>query len=150
MFCIVVLLIVGCFSRGAWSCSCAPKHPQTAYCHSEIVFRGKFIGQTPHNSIRDGWVQYEMNTTKVYKCPDQIKDLQFVYSPGMESLCGYQHQSTNKSQEFLITASIVNEQVMITSCGYITPWATLTAFQKRGFQQVYQNGCSCQVSDTSL
>ncbi|KAM4662104.1 metalloproteinase inhibitor 1 [Discoglossus pictus] len=144
MLYLVALVILGCMGREAWSCSCAPKHPQTAYCNSPVVIRGKFIAQKEDNKRSDYW-EYEIKTTKLFKAPEELGEIRYLYTAKMESLCGYQHQSTNKSQEFMITGYVVEGKVMIGFCGFIVPWDSLSMQQKRGFQQVYQNNCNCQI-----
>ncbi|XP_066436096.1 metalloproteinase inhibitor 1 [Eleutherodactylus coqui] len=144
MFSLVVLMILGCLSQEAWSCTCGPRHPQSVFCDSPVVFRGKFIGQKDC-AEREHWTEFEVKATKIIKAPKEFDDIQFVYSPKMESLCGYQHPSSNKSEEFLVAGSIVDEKVYINSCSFVVPWATLTLGQKRGFLQVYAKHCDCQV-----
>ncbi|XP_075705169.1 metalloproteinase inhibitor 1-like [Rhinoderma darwinii] len=144
MFSLVVLTILGCLSKEAWSCSCGPRHPQTVYCDSPIVFRAKFIGQKD-SAEREHWNEFEVKATKIFKAPKELEDIQFIYSPKMESLCGYQHSTTDKSKEFLVAATIVDNKVYINSCSFVVPWASLTMGQKRGFLQVYAKHCECQV-----
>ncbi|CAN2389219.1 negative regulation of trophoblast cell migration, partial [Pristimantis euphronides] len=144
MFSLVVLMILGCLSKEAWSCTCGPNHPQTVFCNSPVVFRARFIGQKDY-AEREHWTEFEVKTTKIFKVAKEFEDIQFVYSPKIDSLCGYQHSSTNKSEEFLVAGSIVDEKVYINTCSFVVPWATLTLGQKRGFLQVYAKNCDCKV-----
>ncbi|XP_069799633.1 metalloproteinase inhibitor 1 [Dendropsophus ebraccatus] len=144
MFSLVVLMLVGCLSREAWSCTCGPRHPQTVYCESPIVFRAKFVGQKDC-AKREQWTEFEVKATKIFKAPKDLDDIQFVYSSRIESMCGYKHTSTNKSEEFLVAGTIIEDMVYITSCSFVVPWAPLSLGQKRGFLQVYAKHCNCQV-----
>ncbi|XP_063792194.1 metalloproteinase inhibitor 1 [Pseudophryne corroboree] len=144
MICLVLLIVLGCWSWEAQSCSCGPRHPQAAYCDSEVVLRAKFIGQSDCEK-RSQWTKFEVKTTKIFKAPKDLDDIQFVYSAKQESMCGYQHTSTNKSEEFLISGNMVDGSVYITSCGFIAPWASLTYCQRRGYGQVYEKNCGCQI-----
>ncbi|XP_073493926.1 metalloproteinase inhibitor 1 [Phyllobates terribilis] len=144
MLSLVALMIMGCLSKDAWSCSCGPRHPQTVYCDSPVVFRAKFIGQK--DSVeREQWTEFEVKATKIFKAPKKVDNIQFVYSPKIESMCGYQHPSGNKSEEFLVAGTLVDNKVYITSCSFVAPWANLTMGQKRGFLQVYAKHCDCQI-----
>uniref|UniRef100_A0A8C4YRG3 Metalloproteinase inhibitor 1 n=1 Tax=Gopherus evgoodei TaxID=1825980 RepID=A0A8C4YRG3_9SAUR len=88
-------------------CSCAPQHPQMAFCQADVVIRGRFMGITPlsHNSSRGEsvpWVRYEIKTTKIYKGFEPLTDVHFVDTPALESVCGYQHPAPLKGEEYLI------------------------------------------------
>ncbi|XP_040298166.1 metalloproteinase inhibitor 1 [Bufo bufo] len=144
MFSLVVLMILGSLSKEAWSCVCGPRHPQTVYCDSPIVFRAKFVGQKD-SVVREHWREFEVKATKIFKAPKEFDDIQFLYSPKSDGLCGYEHPSTNKSEEFLVAATIVDGKAYITSCSFVVPWATLTMGQKRGFLQVYAKHCDCKI-----
>ncbi|XP_030049754.1 metalloproteinase inhibitor 1 [Microcaecilia unicolor] len=132
------------------ACSCFPAHPQTAYCNGGVVIKARFVGATKVNlnnrtSEELGWIQYEIKVGKIFKGFDLITDLQFLYTPSEESLCGYTHLSTNKSEEFVIIGNMIDGKVRISSCGFIRPWDELSASQKRGIMQIYKNGCNCTI-----
>ncbi|KAM4687235.1 metalloproteinase inhibitor 1-like [Rhinophrynus dorsalis] len=74
-----------------------------------------------------------------------MTDIQYLYTPNMESVCGFLPPSINKTKEFLITGHGDEEQILINSCGFIRPWDSLTASQKQGFQQVYEKNCACRI-----
>nr|DBA21273.1 TPA: hypothetical protein GDO54_017944 [Pyxicephalus adspersus] len=145
MFALVVLLVLSCLSQEVWSCSCSgPRHPQSVYCDSAIVIRTKFVGQKVSEKNRTR-MQYQIKTTKVFKAPEGFEDVQYLYTATAESLCGYQHTSTNKSEEFVLAGHIIDGEVFINTCSYIAPWASLTYCQKRGFMQMYAKNCECTV-----
>lgn len=144
MFSLVVLMILGCLSKEAWSCTCGPRHPQSVYCDSPIVFRAKFMSQKD-SAEREHWTEFKVKATKIFKAPNEVDDIQSVYSTKMESMCGYQHSSSNKSEEFLVAGTMVDNKVYINSCSFVVPWASLTLGQRRGFLQVYAKHCNCQI-----
>ncbi|OCT65164.1 metalloproteinase inhibitor 1 [Xenopus laevis] len=145
MLCLVVLLVLGCLGQDVWGCSCGRRHPQAAYCSADFVIQGRFIGKTQHKTQEQGRVKYEIKTTKIFKAPDGMDDIQFLSTPLMESMCGFEHHISNKSQTFLITGHVVNGKLEIDQCNFIVPWASLSAAQKRGFQEVYRKACSCNI-----
>uniref|UniRef100_A0A803JYH4 Metalloproteinase inhibitor 1 n=1 Tax=Xenopus tropicalis TaxID=8364 RepID=A0A803JYH4_XENTR len=129
---LVVLLVLGCLS-------------QSAYCNADFVIRARFIGKTQQKAEEPGRVTYEVKTTKIFKAPDGMDDIQFLSTPAMESLCGYEHKMSNKSQAFLITGHVMNGNLQIDQCNFIVPWASLSVAQRKGFQEVYPKSCSCSI-----
>nr|XP_033780048.1 metalloproteinase inhibitor 1 [Geotrypetes seraphini] len=129
------------------ACSCFSAHPQTAYCNADVVIKARFVGANLNNSTSGqfGWTQYEIKMSKIFKGSDHITDLQFLYTPSEDSLCGYTHHSTNKSEEYVIIGHMSGGKVQISSCGFIRPWAGLSASQKRGIMQIYKDGCNCTI-----
>ncbi|XP_029467649.1 metalloproteinase inhibitor 1 [Rhinatrema bivittatum] len=132
------------------ACSCSPVHPQMAYCKADIVTKVRFVEATKLNlnNNTDGeldWIQYEIKPDKFFKGFDMIPNLQYVYTASQESLCGYNHYSTNKSEEYVIAGYIHEGKLRISSCSFIKPWAKLTASQKRGLIQLYKDGCGCNI-----
>ncbi|KAM3910883.1 metalloproteinase inhibitor 1 [Leptodactylus fuscus] len=146
MFSVVVLTILGCLSKEAWTCSCGPRHPQSVYCDSPVVIRAKFIGQKDYPE-REQWMLHEIKATKIIKAPKEMDDIRFLYTSKIESMCGYHHSSNNKSEEFLVAGTMVDNKVYINSCSFVVPWATLTMGQKRGFLQVYAKHCGCKIKN---
>ncbi|XP_071981220.1 metalloproteinase inhibitor 1 [Engystomops pustulosus] len=144
MFSLAVLMILGSLSQVSWSCSCGPRHPQTVYCESPVVFRAKFMAQKDC-AEREQWNEFQVKATKIFKAPKDMDDIQVIYSPKLESLCGYQHRSNNKSEEFMVAGTMVDGKVYINSCSFVVPWTDLTLGQKRGFLQVYAKHCHCKV-----
>lgn len=132
------------------ACSCAPQHPQSAFCHSQVVVRGRIVGiekMRRENSTDEepSFLRLQIKVSKVFKGFDLKPELEYLYTPIHESLCGYSHPSNNKSEEFLFSGHIVNDMVMISVCGFNSPISKLTPSQKRGLTHIYKTGCGCEI-----
>ncbi|KAM6151243.1 metalloproteinase inhibitor 1 [Rhynchocyon petersi] len=130
------------------ACTCAAPHPQMAFCNSDVVIKAKFTGTAEVNQTTL-YQRYEIKMTKMFKGFDALgnnSDIHFVYTPLMESVCGYSHKAQNQTEEFLISGQLRKRDLYITSCNFIAPWNSLTSAQRRGFTKVYAAGCKeCTV-----
>ncbi|XP_067408382.1 metalloproteinase inhibitor 1 [Emydura macquarii macquarii] len=132
------------------ACSCAPQHPQMAFCQADAVIRGRFVGVTPLNlnnssGVSMSWVRYEIKVTKIYKGFEPLRDTGFVDTPALESLCGYRHLEPLKGEEYLIMAMRQGEHLTVSTCSFVRPWTRVPPRQRRGISQVYAGGCACNV-----
>nr|XP_027783063.1 metalloproteinase inhibitor 1 [Marmota flaviventris] len=132
----------------SWACTCAPPHPQTAFCNSDVVIRAKFMG-LPEVNQDMAYQRYEIKMTKMFKGFQALgpaADIRFLYTPAMESVCGYVHNSQNRSEEFLIAGQLQNKLLHITTCSFVAPWTSLSPAQRKGFTKTYSAGCeACTV-----
>ncbi|XP_053145080.1 metalloproteinase inhibitor 1 isoform X2 [Hemicordylus capensis] len=145
--CLLLLTLLG---DPTAACSCAPRHPQSAYCNADVVIRAKFVGvskQSLNVSIGEPvWmVRYEIKTTKVYKGSEQVQDVRFLHTPAMESICGYKHKGSFKGEEYVIAGMLEDESLYITACSFIQPWTELSPAQRRGLSLDYSKGCNCTI-----
>ncbi|XP_032773804.1 metalloproteinase inhibitor 1-like [Rattus rattus] len=130
------------------ACSCAPTHPQTAFCNLDLVIRAKFMG-SPEIIETTLYQRYEIEMTKMLKGFDAVGNatgFRFAYTPAMESLCGYVHKPQNRSGEFLIAGRLRNGNLHITACSFLVPWRNLSPAQQKAFVKTYSAGCGvCTV-----
>ncbi|XP_052576458.1 metalloproteinase inhibitor 1 isoform X2 [Peromyscus californicus insignis] len=142
-----ILLLPSLIASGK-ACSCAPLHPQTAFCNLDLVIRAKFMGP-PEINMTTLYQRYEINMTKMLKGFDavgNVVDFQFAYTPALESLCGYVHKSQNLSEEFLIAGHLRKGNLYITACSFLVPWHSLKPAQQKAFSKTYSAGCGvCTV-----
>ncbi|XP_043933990.1 metalloproteinase inhibitor 4 [Protopterus annectens] len=132
------------------ACSCAPIHPQEAFCHADIVIRAKVTGKklvSPSDNERDPFrvIQYEIKQIKMFKGFEKIKDVQYVYTPLYSSLCGV-NLEVNSKKQYLLTGQISNGKVNIHLCNFIIPWEGLSLYQKKNLNHRYHMGCECNIT----
>uniref|UniRef100_A0A8C8VIK4 Metalloproteinase inhibitor 1 n=1 Tax=Pelusios castaneus TaxID=367368 RepID=A0A8C8VIK4_9SAUR len=132
------------------ACSCAPQHPQAAFCQADAVIRGRFMGVTQLSrniSSQESmpWIRYEIKASKIYKGSETLGDIRFVDTPALDSLCGYQHPAPLKGEEYLIMAMRQDEHLTVSACSFLRPWARVTPRQRRGISHAYMGGCACNV-----
>ncbi|XP_056444079.1 metalloproteinase inhibitor 3 isoform X1 [Gadus chalcogrammus] len=125
-------------------CTCAPSHPQDAYCNSEIVIRAKVVGKKLVKDGPFGTMRYTVKQMKMYKGFEKIHHVQYIYTVASESLCGVKFD-INKYQ-YLITGRVFEGKFYTGLCNFIEKWERLTLAQKKGFNHRYQLGCGCRVS----
>ncbi|KAK6473921.1 metalloproteinase inhibitor 2-like [Huso huso] len=148
---LVLLLLTLRLQELVEACSCAPAHPQQAFCNSEIVIRAKIAGEkmvSPSNSSLSHFkmIQYEIKLVKMFKGFEKFKDIQYVYTPPYSSLCGVKLEANNKAQYLLSGRVWEDGRVMIGLCDFIEPWDNLSMSQKKSLNHRYEMGCDCRIS----
>ncbi|KAL7860258.1 hypothetical protein AOLI_G00166070 [Acnodon oligacanthus] len=133
----------------AEACSCAPAHPQQAYCTADVVIRAKVTGQkevltgsdTYGNPIKK--IQYDIKQLKMFKGPSQ--EISAIFTAPTSAVCGVALESDGKS-EYLVTGKLESDgTVHVTLCDFIVPWNSLTPAQRKGFDVRYETGCGCRI-----
>ncbi|XP_038632882.1 metalloproteinase inhibitor 2-like [Scyliorhinus canicula] len=133
----------------AEACSCAPTHPQQAFCHSDVVIKAKVISSKEVNSGNDLYgypshkMAYEIKQIKMFKGPEH--DIGHIFTAISSSLCGITLETSGK-KEYLITGKLDSDGTMIiTLCNFIMQWDLLTPTQRKSLNQRYQMGCDCKI-----
>ncbi|XP_017280886.1 metalloproteinase inhibitor 2b [Kryptolebias marmoratus] len=133
----------------AEACSCAPVHPQQAFCGSDVVFRAKVtgkeevvIGNDPFgNPITE--IKYVIKLIKLFKGPSS--DIDAVYTPTSSAMCGV-YLEADGITHYLITGHLDGGKVRIILCNFIQPWDTLSTNQKLNLIRRYASGCDCTIT----
>ncbi|XP_012789151.2 metalloproteinase inhibitor 1 isoform X1 [Sorex araneus] len=130
------------------ACTCVPPHPQISFCKADFVIRTKFVGPGEFNQT-SLYRRYEIKITKILKglnTSENVHDTEYIYTPGMESVCGYMHRSKNRSEEFIVAGKLRDGHLYISTCSFVAPWNSLTPAQRQGFIKTYAAGCEeCTV-----
>nr|XP_057905171.1 metalloproteinase inhibitor 2-like [Doryrhamphus excisus] len=143
----VLPLVVLCLWRleeGAQACSCAPAHPQKAFCQADVVIKAKVIAGKDVDGF-DKPIVYDIKQTKMFKGPD--REIDAIYTPPSSSLCGV---TLANGVEYLITGKLESDgSVHVTLCNFIAPWEGMSTTQKKSLVQRYEMGCDCQITHCS-
>ncbi|KAI5607602.1 metalloproteinase inhibitor 3-like [Silurus asotus] len=91
-------------------------------------------------------IEYKIKLIKTFKGFDKVDNIQYVYTPFDDSLCGVRLDAENKVQ-YLLSGYLWNEKVMIELCGVNELWENLSLSQKKNLKYRYQKGCECQIRD---
>ncbi|NP_001279470.1 metalloproteinase inhibitor 2 precursor [Callorhinchus milii] len=133
----------------AEGCSCAPIHPQQAFCNADVVIRAKVVEGKEVSSGDDIYgnpiqrIQYEIKQIKMFKGPAQ--SIEYIFTAPSSAICGVTLETSGR-KEYLIAGKLERDGKMyITLCDFIVQWDMLTATQKKSLNQRYQMGCDCKI-----
>uniref|UniRef100_UPI00398EF273 metalloproteinase inhibitor 2a n=1 Tax=Pristiophorus japonicus TaxID=55135 RepID=UPI00398EF273 len=133
----------------AEACSCAPIHPQQAFCNADVVIRAKVVANKEVNSGNDIYgnpiqkIQYEIKQIKMFKGPEN--NIEYIFTATSSAVCGVMLETSGK-KEYLIAGKLGKDgKMLITLCDFIVQWDMLTPTQKKSLNQRYQMGCDCKI-----
>ncbi|XP_028843409.1 metalloproteinase inhibitor 2-like [Denticeps clupeoides] len=144
---LVVALLCG--GKIAEACSCAPLHPQQAFCNADVVIRAKVVAKKEFVAGNDVYgnpikrIQYDIKQIKMFKGPDQ--DVTAVFTAPSSAMCGVSLEAGN-GKDYLITGHMeIDGTLYVTMCDFLEPWNDLTHTQMTNLNERYQSGCNCRV-----
>uniref|UniRef100_A0A3P9K189 Metalloproteinase inhibitor 2 n=1 Tax=Oryzias latipes TaxID=8090 RepID=A0A3P9K189_ORYLA len=146
---LALLLLLWRAEELAEACSCAPVHPQEAFCHADVVIRAKVVGEREVVSGNDIYgnpikrIQYDIKQIKMFKGPNQ--DIEAVFTAPVSAVCGVTLDATGKKEYLISGKAEADGSMHVTLCDYIMLWDSLSATQKKSLSQRYQMGCDCKV-----
>ncbi|XP_061561667.1 metalloproteinase inhibitor 2a isoform X1 [Phycodurus eques] len=147
--CTLALLLVWRAEELAEACSCAPVHPQQAFCNADVVIRAKVVGEREVDSGNDIYgnpikrIQYDVKQIKMFKGPSQ--DIDTIFTAPVSAVCGVTLDTSGKKEYLISGKSDAGGQMHVTLCDYIMPWDLLSNTQKKSLTQRYQMGCECKI-----
>ncbi|XP_035656812.1 metalloproteinase inhibitor 2-like [Oncorhynchus keta] len=149
VLCTLTVLILWQAEELVEACSCAPVHPQQAFCNADVVIRAKVVGEKEIDTGNDIYgnpitrMQYDIKQIKMYKGPDQ--DIEEIFTAPVSAVCGVTFDTSGK-KEYLISGKVeAGGKMHVTLCDYITPWESMSPTQKKSLTQRYQMGCDCKI-----
>ncbi|CAJ1080021.1 metalloproteinase inhibitor 2a [Xyrichtys novacula] len=149
VLCTLALLVLWRANELVEACSCAPVHPQQAFCNADVVIRAKVVGEREVDSGNDIYgnpikrIQYEVKQIKMFKGPNQ--DIEAVFTAPVSAVCGVTLDASGKKEYLISGKADTGGSMHVTLCDYIMPWDSLSNTQKKGLSQRYQMGCECKV-----
>ncbi|XP_038846528.1 metalloproteinase inhibitor 2-like [Salvelinus namaycush] len=149
VLCTLTVLILWRAEELVEACSCAPVHPQQAFCNADVVIRAKVVGEMEVDTGNDIYgnpikrIQYEVKQIKMFKGPDQ--DIEAIFTSPVSAVCGVTLDTSGK-KEYLISGKVeAGGKMHVTLCDYITPWESMSPTQMKSLTQRYQMGCDCKI-----
>lgn len=148
-------MVMALSTDGVFSCMCMTEHPQTNFCNSDYVLRGKIVSRTP---VYGGMVpdlptaiRYEVMPTNVYRATGanvQQGTVVTVTTSGYETTCAVTNMTVDEA--YLISAKEISGQVVTTLCAWNSLFSKVTPSQRKMLRlQKYQTECtripSCEV-----
>ncbi|XP_067880297.1 metalloproteinase inhibitor 2-like [Heterodontus francisci] len=134
------------------ACSCGPSHPQQAYCQSDVVIKGKIVGSklvARDNSSDPNafhWIQYEVQQQKMYKGFEKVEEVQYVYTPRADLVCGLVLEADQMNEDYVLSGNVESDGKMyINICSFNKPWSQLTPAQRTNLDERYRAGCQCMI-----
>ncbi|KAK0137724.1 Metalloproteinase inhibitor 2 [Merluccius polli] len=134
----------------AEACSCAPKHPQQAFCDSDVVIRAKVLAANKVDVGNDVYgnptklLKYDIELVTMFKGPSEKIDA--IYTPPISALCGL-NLEVEGQMEYLITGKVEKDGIVyVTLCDFIEPWQSMSAIQQANLNQIYEMGCDCKIT----
>ena len=146
---LVILVISLChFQTSEAYCVCLSRHPQTHFCDSDF---SAVVGVNILLQPNDNEVAYNVEVHEIFKATQNaqialVEKAALLWSPSMEAMCG--RLNLNPGEAYIVNGKIMDGKLYITLCDFVRPWSKLTPLQREGFQQFYQRGCACPISDT--
>ncbi|XP_061892581.1 metalloproteinase inhibitor 2-like [Entelurus aequoreus] len=138
MKCCVFPLLLLCMwqlQEGAHACRCAPVHPQTAFCQSDVVIKAKVVAIT----AGEFGIYYDIEQTKILKGP--IRSYDTISTAASSAECGL---TLTKDVEYFITADKLKPDgsLHVSSCNYVVPWKNSHDI----LVERYRMGCDCKIT----
>lgn len=149
VLCTLVVLILWRVEEIAEACSCAPVHPQQAFCNADIVIRAKVVGEKEVDSGNDVYgnpikrIQYEVKQIKMFKGPTQ--DIESIFTAPVSAVCGVTLDTSGKKEYLISGKAEAAGSMHVTLCDYIMLWDSMSPTQKKSLSQRYQTGCDCKI-----
>ncbi|KAM4715687.1 metalloproteinase inhibitor 2a [Anableps anableps] len=146
---LALLLLLWRAEELAEACSCAPVHPQQAFCNADVVIRAKVVGEREVDSGNDVYgnpikrIQYDVKQIKMFKGPNQ--DIEAVFTAPVSAVCGVTLDAAGKKEYLISGKAEAGGRMYVTLCDYIMLWDSLSATQKKSLSQRYQMGCDCKI-----
>lgn len=149
-------------------CSCMQGHPQTHFCEADFVMIVRLRGEGEviykkekvemfNTTVSKNQVtiqrypvdmKYNVNILKVFKVNNNTfgfsknSTVAEIHTGPNEAMCGITLAQRTK---YLTAGYYYDGQLMISLCGWNTPWAWVSKIQKKGLRSIYEKNCDCSA-----
>eukprot|EP00062_Callorhinchus_milii_P025811 gi/632987206/ref/XP_007910664.1/ PREDICTED: metalloproteinase inhibitor 3-like [Callorhinchus milii] len=143
---LAILVVVLSIGRLSHACSCAPAHPQTTFCSSDVVIRGKILERRQQEGDSGHLISYKVKQIKMFKGFDVMAEVENIYTSDSQSLCGFEPDLQNQDRDYYLVGNVHNNKSIYTNlCFFSKPWKELTSSQKVALLGSYAAGCECEI-----
>ncbi|KAG7468715.1 metalloproteinase inhibitor 2-like [Solea senegalensis] len=143
--CLITLAILCVWqAEVAETCRCIWRHPQEQFCSADMVMKAKVLGGlkvgiTSHGnfSIKG----YHIKQLKSFK--RNCIEINTIYTNPSSASCGI---TLKYNTEYLLSGSLRDGKMHVSSCDFVRQWDTLTDSQREGVVSNYEQGCGCKIT----
>ncbi|KAK0077941.1 hypothetical protein PV325_003257, partial [Microctonus aethiopoides] len=93
---------------------------------------------------------YKVKIQKIFKATQKaesvLKQQLKVWTASIDSLCG--RVNMRPRETWIVGGSMKGLKPTISLCNLAMRWSEVTGRQRKGFRQLYRNGCGCKISYT--
>ena len=144
---ILIVISICHFQTSEANCTCLSRHPQTHFCDSDFAAYVRVIKLTQPN---DNEVAYKVGVRGIFKAEKNARialkrKVVWLWSPSTHAMCA--HLNLTVGEKYVVNGRIIGKKLYISLCDFIQTWSNLTPRQREGFEQFYEPGCACLISD---
>ncbi|CAG2202334.1 unnamed protein product [Mytilus edulis] len=125
---------------------CELRHPQQQYCESDFVVLAGILDKDViyHKEGFPMAIHYIVNIKKVFKAGPEYENATktMIISSTSGSGVGELEMDVN----YVITGTIMDDNLYTSICEWVKPYHNLTKAQKNGLRFKYDSGCQCEFS----
>ena len=144
---ILIVISICQFQTSEANCTCLSRHPQTHFCDSD------FAAYVRVNKLRqsdDNVVAYKVRVGRIFKAKKHARialerKVVWLWSLSTHAMCA--RFDLIVGEKYVVSGRTMGPKLYISLCDLIQTWSNSTPRQRGGFEQFYEPGCACRISD---